>query len=134
MTPGAYIVCRNLANLKGCSPLSQNLKPGADFKGSASTNVAFLYGFNTTIVPFENGSAKLPSDIAGQSYAVLTYAKQGEVLTIENTLSAAVPFFVRLCPRLRCFRLTRCAGRCSSFSIQEQELRKKTIRLSMSLR
>lgn len=55
------------------------LKPAKDVGAS---RVAFLYGFNTTIVNLNSDdSATIPHDTAGQSYAVLTSAYPGQVLT-----------------------------------------------------
>jgi len=73
------------------------LAPGANYTApSSGANVAFLYGFNTTIVPFDAStkSATIPSDTMGQAYAVLTTASQGDTLDDANSLTGPAPFFV----------------------------------------
>lgn len=73
------------------------LAPGAGYNGAESTvNAAFLYGFNTTIVSYDPSSqtAVLPSDIAGQSYVVLTTASNGETVDASNSLTNPQAFYV----------------------------------------
>jgi len=72
-----------------------NLKVGGGKKVNAP-RVAFLYSFNTTIVDLDSGSmsAQIPKDTGGQAYAVLTTAKQGDILNDANSLSGPAAFYV----------------------------------------
>jgi len=65
-------------------------------KAVDAPRIAFIYGFNTTIVDFDSstGSATVPYDTQGQSYVVLTTAYQGETLNDENSLTAPQAFYV----------------------------------------